>query len=308
MKGSEVIIIGGGLAGLSAGIYLGRARRESLLIDSGKSMARWEPDVQNYLGFPNGISGEELLRRGCRQARLYRVRLIKDKIQRARVRNGFFILQGEKERYKCRRLLLATGSFHIPPDIPGVTPCLGRSMFFCKDCDGYRVQNRSIGVYGWRNETVEYAMAMLTYSPRVSIVTDGRKPCWSRRHENWVGEYRIPVYRQTISNVRHTRGRIRALEFHGGKELPIEGLFTARGDVYFSQLAQQLGAKVNRAGEIVVNQDMRTTVPGLYAAGCVTPANCQMIIAAGQGAMAAQAINRDLFEEAWTKQPQQSGN
>jgi thioredoxin reductase (NADPH) len=74
-------------------------------------------------------------------------------------------------------------------------------------------------------------------------------------------------------------------------------LFTTRGDIYFSKLAETLGAKVNRAGEIVVRMDMRTTVTGLYAAGCVTPANCQMIIAAGQGATAAQAINRNLFEE-----------
>jgi thioredoxin reductase (NADPH) len=79
--------------------------------------------------------------------------------------------------------------------------------------------------------------------------------------------------------------------------LNIEGLFTTRGDIYFSHLAENLGAKVNRAGEIVVGLDMRTTVKGLYAAGCVTPANCQMIIAAGQGAIAAQAINRNLFEE-----------
>jgi thioredoxin reductase (NADPH) len=74
-------------------------------------------------------------------------------------------------------------------------------------------------------------------------------------------------------------------------------LFTTRGDIYFNELAKELGAKVNAAGDVVVDLGMRTTVEGLYAAGCVTPANCQMIIAAGQGAIAAQAINRDLFEE-----------
>jgi len=74
-----------------------------------------------------------------------------------------------------------------------------------------------------------------------------------------------------------------------------------RGDIYFSRLAEGLGAKVNRDGDIIVGLDMRTTVKGLYAAGCVTPANCQMIIAAGQGATAAQAINRDLFEEGLAK-------
>ena len=294
---AEVIIVGGGIAGLSAAIYLGRAKRDTLVIDAGKSMARWEPEVQNYLAFPKGISGEELLRRARQQARRYRVRFARDQVVAARSRAGKFFLRGEKNSYVCRRLLLATGIFHIPPDIPGVQPCLGHSLFFCKDCDGYRVQGCRIAIYGWSNETVEYALAMLAYSTRVAIVTDGRKPRWNRRHQNWIHERAIPVCRKTIRNVRHRGGRIQALIFNREAELAIEGLFTTRGDIYFSKLAEGLGAKVNREGEIVVGIDMRTTVQGLYAAGCVTPANCQMIIAAGQGAVAAQAINRGLFRE-----------
>jgi thioredoxin reductase (NADPH) len=298
---AEVIIVGGGIAGLSAAIYLGRARRDTLVIDAGKSMARWEPDVQNYLGFPKGISGEELLSRARQQARRYRVKFARDLVVSARVRGPKFSLHGEKRDYLCRRLLLATGIFHIPPDIPGVKPCLGHSLFFCKDCDGYRVRNRSIAIYGWSNETAEYALAMLAYSRRVAIVTDGHKPRWNRRHENRLRQREIPVYRKTIRDVRHRRGLIQALVFNGEAEIAIEGLFTTRGDIYFSKLAEGLGAKVNKAGEIVVANDMRTTVEGLYAAGCVTPANCQMIISAGQGASAAQAINRDLFEEELAK-------
>lgn len=293
--------MGGGIAGLSAAIYLGRAKRDTLIIDSGKSMARWEPDVQNYLGFPGGISGNELLRRARQQARRYRVKFMRDEIVSARASARHFQLRGHQSKYRCRRLLLATGIFHIPPDIPGVKPCLGHSMFFCKDCDGYRVQNRSIAVYGWTNETVEYALAILTYSRHVAIVTDGRQPRWSRRHKKWIHAHRIPIHRQTIRDVRHHCGQIQFLSFAGGSELKIEGLFTTRGDIYFSRLAEGLGAKVNRDGDIIVGLDMRTTVKGLYAAGCVTPANCQMIIAAGQGATAAQAINRDLFEEGLAK-------
>jgi thioredoxin reductase (NADPH) len=296
-KRKEVIIVGGGMAGLSAAIYLGRAKRETLVIDAGKSMARWEPEVQNYLGFPEGIPGEELLRRARTQARRYGVKFARDKIASARRRGGNFFLRGAKGNYACRRLLLATGIFHVPPDIPGVKPCLGHSMFFCKDCDGYRVQGRNIAVYGWTNETVEYALGMLAYSARVVILTDGRKPRWSRRHQKWIGEHAVPVHRGTIRDVRHRRGQIEALVFEDGSRVRVEGLFTTRGDIYFSDLADCLGAGVNRQGEILVGADMRTTVEGLYAAGCVTPANCQMIIAAGQGATAAQAINRSLFEE-----------
>ena len=82
-----------------------------------------------------------------------------------------------------------------------------------------------------------------------------------------------------------------------GEKLLADCVFTTRGDVFHNHLARQLGAALDPAGQICVDKDQRTNLPGLYAAGCVTPANCQMIIAAGDGATAAQAINRDLFEE-----------
>lgn len=296
MKEAEVIIIGAGLAGLSAAIYLGRAKRETLVVDAGKSMAQWEPEVANYLGFPEGIAGDELLRRGRRQAERHRVRFARDEILSARASTRGFSLRGAKGAYTCRRLLLATGIFHIPPDIPGVKPCLGHSLFFCKDCDGYRVQGKRVAVYGWTNEAVEYALGILLYTPHVLVVTDGRATTWDAVHAQWLKEYKVPVFAQTIDNLRHRAGQIRWLEFGDGTQAAIEALFTTRGDIYFNQLAKELKAKVDADGEIEVDAAMRTTVPGLYACGCVTPANCQMIIAAGQGAAAAQAINRELFE------------
>jgi thioredoxin reductase (NADPH) len=294
---AEVIIVGGGLAGLSAAIYLGRAKRDTIMVDSGKSMARWEPDVQNYLGFPSGISGEELLARARRQARRCGIKFRQDEILSGRCGRDGFILRGKNGSYEGRCVLLATGIFHIPPDLPHTQPCLGHSMFFCKDCDGLRVLGKSVAVYGWNNETVEYALGLLSYSPCVAIVTDGRAPRWDGRHTRWIKEYEIPVYRETIVDVRHTHRQIEGLELKNGSEISVDALFTTRGDIYFNKLAKSLHASVDREGQIIVDHCMRTTLKGLYAAGCVTPANCQMIIAAGQGAAAAQAINRDLFEQ-----------
>jgi thioredoxin reductase (NADPH) len=292
-----VIIVGGGLAGLSAAIYLGRAKRDTLVIDSGKSMARWEPEVQNYLGFPEGIAGEELIGRGRAQAEKFKVDFTEDEITGARHEDDLFVLESKSETYRCRRLLLATGIFHLPPQINGVTECLGHSMFFCKDCDGYRVQNKAVAVYGWRNETVDYALAMLTYTPVVSVVTDGRAPQWSARHQRWLEEYQVPVFRETIVEARHEGCQILDFRLKTGEVVEVEALFTTRGDIYYNEIARALGAKTDREGQVRVDDHMATSVRGLYAAGCVTPANCQMIIAAGDGARAAQAINRDLFEE-----------
>ena len=293
----DALIVGGGLAGLSAAIYLGRAMRDTLVVDNGKPMARWEPDVQNYLGFPEGISGGELIRKGREQAERFEVEFADDEAVEATLENGSFVLKGKRSTYRGRKLLLATGIFHIPPDIGGVTECLGHSLFFCKDCDGYRVQDKHIAVYGANNEAVRYALGMLMYSATVVIVTNGHRIRWDARHAAWLEEYHIPVFKQRIRSVDHENQQIQALTLDDGLKAEIDVMFTTRGDVYHNDLAEGLGAKVSAEGEIVVDADQRTTVTGLYAAGCVTPANCQMIIAAGQGAVAAQAINRDLFEE-----------
>lgn len=293
----EVIVVGGGIAGLSAAIYLARAQRDVLVIDSGHSMAKWEPVVQNYLGFPNGVGGEQLLKNGRAQARKYAARIVQDRVGSVFARKSIFVLKGRRKTYRTKRLLVATGIFHLPPEIPGVKECLGHSMFFCKDCDGHRVRGKRIAVIGQNNETVEYALGMLHYSPCVIVATNGKRSQWDRQHARWLEEYEIPVAHKRIRDVLHRKRKIRALEFAGETSVKIDYIFTTRGDIFYNQLAKKLGAKLDRDGQIEVDQCMRTSVPGLYAAGCVTPANCQMIIAAGQGAAAAQAINRDLFEE-----------
>ncbi|MFN2509521.1 MAG: NAD(P)/FAD-dependent oxidoreductase [Chthoniobacterales bacterium] len=293
----EVIVIGGGIAGLSAAIYLGRAQRDTLVIDSGHSMARWEPVVENYLGFADGVSGEDLLKHGRGQAERHEVKFAQDEIQEIHSENSVFVLRGREQSYRAKRLLLATGIFHLPPEIPGVKECLGHSMFFCKDCDGYRVREKRIAICGANNEAVEYALGMLLYSACVVVATNGERPHWSKQHAEWLEEYEIPVYESAIQDVAHCDGKILGLRLAQGEEVKIEYIFTTRGDVFHTDLAEMLGAKLDEAGQIQVDHCMRTTVPNLYAAGCVTPANCQMIIAAGEGATAAQAINRDLFEE-----------
>ena len=293
----EVIIIGGGIAGLSAAIYLGRAQRDTLVIDSGHSMAKWEPVVENYLGFSEGVAGDELLRQGRLQAERHDVQFVDDDVVELRADGAEFVVRGKRQAYHAKRLLLATGIFHLPPEIPGVKECLGHSMFFCKDCDGYRVREKRIVICGANDEAVEYALGMLLYSACVMIATNGEKPHWSEEHARWIEEYEIPVHLGRIHDVEHRDRQVLGLHFADGQEVKIDNIFTTRGDVFHTGLAEQLGADLDAEGQICVDEKMRTSIPNVYAAGCVTPANCQMIIAAGQGATAAQAINRDLFEE-----------
>src|SRR3954469_7365159 len=227
----EAIVVGGGIAGLSAAIYLGRAQRDVLVIDSGHSMAKWEPVVENYLGFPNGVGGQELLRNGRTQAKRYQARFVRDEIRTVSLRESIFVLKGRRNIYRSKRLLIATGIFHLPPEIPGVRQCLGHSMFFCKDCDGYRVRGKRIAIIGANNEAVEYALGMLDYSACVIVATNGEEPHWDRKHERWLAEYEIPVARQPIRDVDHRKRKIRALKFAGEASVKIDYIFTTRGDI-----------------------------------------------------------------------------
>lgn len=294
----DVMVVGGGIAGLSAAVYLGRSRRRTVVIDSGHSMAKWEPEVENYLGFSNGISGAALLERGRVQAGRFGAERAEDEIREIRKNGeGSFCLIGRQATYRGARVLLATGLTHVLPAIPGAKACLGRSLFFCKDCDAFRVQGRSVAVLGFGDETARYALAMLAFAPSVMIATNGETPRWDARLEAYLQEYHVPVRRERVTEILHDEGQVRTVLWSSGRRWELEALFVTRGDVFHTGLAKGLGAREDKDGQLIVDADMKTTVPGLYAAGCVTPANCQMIIAAGQGATAGQAINRDLFEE-----------
>jgi thioredoxin reductase (NADPH) len=293
----DVIIVGGGIAGLSAAIYLGRALRKTLIIDAEKSMANWEPHVENYLGFPQGIDGRELIQRGKDQAQQYGCILLNAEVVHIKQNERNFCVQIKNKDFLAKRLLLATGIYHIPPDLEGVTQCLGKSMFFCKDCDGYRVRNKRILIYGRNNEAAVYALSMLSYSKEIGLATDGKPLISDSDYRAWLQEYQIPIYAQKISKLVREDCFVRSIIFENGEMIDFDALFITRGDKCINQLALEIGIELDSEGQIIVDHLMRTTVKGIYAAGCITPSNCQMIIAAGQGALAAQSINKDLFEE-----------
>jgi len=159
------------------------------------------------------------------------------------------------------------------------------------------VQGKRIVIIGRNNEAADYALAMLLFSPSVMISTNGQEPTWDLDHAGWLKEYRVPIRQDRICTVEHDEGHLRDLTFEQGDPMKLDAAFTTRGDVYHNDLAEHVGASIDTDGEIIVDAYLRTSVAGFYAAGCVTAANCQMIVAAGQGAIAGQAINRDLFEE-----------
>src|SRR5436305_7828542 len=129
-----------------------------------------------------------------------------------------FVLKEKRKTYRARSLLAATGIFHLPPEIPAVKQCLGHSMFFCKDCDGFRVRGKRIAIVGANNEAVEYALAMLHYSSCVIIAPNGDKIRWDKKHAAWLKEYEIPIEPGPIRDVEHRRRKILGLVYGRGRK------------------------------------------------------------------------------------------
>jgi thioredoxin reductase (NADPH) len=231
------------------------------------------------------------------QAARYEVEIIEDEVQSLTRKDETFHLRGGESAYHANRVLIATGLTHLPPEIPGVRECLGTSLFFCKDCDAYRLKGQRVIIIGRNNEAADYALGMLLFTPHIMLATNGKDVQWDEDRVGWLGEYGVHVRQDAIHGLEHEEGRVRSVTFGRGEPAQVEAMFTTRGDVCHNSLAEEVGAELDAEGQIVVDACMRTTVSGLYAAGCVTPANCQMVVAAGQGATAAQAINRDLFDE-----------
>jgi thioredoxin reductase (NADPH) len=159
------------------------------------------------------------------------------------------------------------------------------------------VRGKKIVILGRNDDAVEYALAMMAYSPKVMIATNAEAIVWDDDHAAWVAQHQIPVLEGRIVAIEHVDREIQALCFEGDRRVAADVAFTTRGDVYHNHLALTLGAEIDDEGQVLVDHQGQTTVPGLYAAGCLTPANCQAIVAAGQGTIAAQAINRAIFEE-----------
>ena len=217
----EVIVIGGGIAGLSAAIYLGRAQRDTLVIDSGHSMAKWEPEVRNYLGFPNGVGGEALLKYGRRQAKWYKVRFANDEIKSvARRKDRAFFCAGDGQTYRTKRLAPRRPAFFIcRRRFPGSRSASGTACFFARIATATACaenESRSAARTMKRSST---RSACCTIPPAWLWRRMARSPAGAGSTPRWLEEYEIPVALRTDHRGRTSPERkIRATAFRGRDE------------------------------------------------------------------------------------------
>jgi thioredoxin reductase (NADPH) len=298
-KIEDAVILGGGPAGLSAAIYLARFRRGTVVIDSGDGRSSGPQVNENYLGFPRGVKVRRLRELGRRQAERFGARFVQGGVSHARAGDGCFLLSGDCGEWRSRTVIVATGVTDIWPAFPDVQRYIGRSLFWCITCDGFRTVDKRAVLIGATDEAAVTACQFLNYTRELTFIVAGPESTDAISDENLaaLNEHGIRVLAGDIERVRGSRGMVRSVTVNG-EEIEADYLFSLLGAVPNSGLAAQLGVLVDSAGYIKIDTEQSTNVHRVYAAGDVTgPYAHQVASAVHEGAMAAQRANYDLYAD-----------
>jgi thioredoxin reductase (NADPH) len=292
----DCLIVGAGPAGLTAAIYLARYRRNFVLADSGSSRASLIPCTHNYPGFPDGISGIDLLRRLKEQAERYGAVVTHGAVTKIeRTGTGFNATLGDNV-IAARKIILATGIVDREPALPNLRQIIYRgNIRLCPICDGYEVVDRSVAVLGPVSEAVKKLLFLHTYTRDLTFLPVGDLSL-SDEEERILRSLNIAFPLQRTADLRIEGDEITAI-LAGGAQCRVDILYPALGADARSQLLVAIGGAVNENGCILTDAHQQTNVPGFYAAGDVVNELNQIAVATAHAAIAATAIHNALNEE-----------
>jgi thioredoxin reductase len=296
----DVAIIGGGPAGLSAAIVLGRCRRRIVLFDHGKPRNYAAQGVHCYLS-AEGTPPLELRERGRNEVRSYGVEIIDREVVVARCcapdddAQTSFELRTAERIYRSRKLLLATGLVDVLPELPGLKELYGRSVHHCPYCDGWEHRDQRLAAFGDGNSAAGLALALRRWSPHVIALSNG-----DSIEESTITQLEasgITYREESIQELAGNAGALTEVHFENGPPLPCDALFFSASKVQRSRLPTLLGCATDDGGLIETGKKQGTRIEGLYLAGDADGDVQFAIVAAAEGAVAATAINRALQEE-----------
>ena len=299
----DVVVVGGGPAGLAAATVLGRCRFRVLVVDAGRGRNHAAPGVHGFLG-SDGVLPAELRRRGQREARHYGVAFRHGSVTAiARRGDGFELTLKSGARLRCRRLLLATGVVDPLPDVPGFAELYGKSVFHCPYCDGWEARDRPLALYGRGSAAARYAVTLTRWSADLVLLTDGPTRLRAADREALaaagvrVVAKRIAALEVSGRRGAAARGRLARVRFADGEALPRYALFFASRPRQSCNLAATLGVRFTDKGMVQAGRMQDAGVPGVYVAGDASRDVQLAMIAAAEGVKAAVAIHADLDKE-----------
>jgi thioredoxin reductase len=295
-KTYDVAIVGGGPAGLSAGIWLARYLHRVVLIDSGDPR-NWETrGINGFLGHP-GIAPSQLRGQGRDEARELGVELVDALCERIACHDEehFQLILGDGRKLDARRLLLAIGLKDVWPEIPGLERIYGANAHICPDCDGHECVGKKVVVIGKGRKAVGLALNLTTWTRDIIICTNGASADLDLpEYTEKLDKLNIPVLESRITCARSQGSRLQSLEFEDGMQLDVDKLFFAIGQYPADDLGAQLGCARDSGGHIIVDDNYHTSVLNCYAAGDIIPGPQLAIAAASDGAIAALAMHKSL--------------
>lgn len=293
----DVIIIGGGPAGLNAAIVLGRCKRKVLVFDSGQYRNERSKGMHNYLT-RDGILPGEFLEMARWEVKQYGVEIQKNVIVKADKNTlGLFTVEDENgTQYQCKRLLLATGLTDKLPQIPGIEDYYGVSIHHCPYCDGWESRDKKISLYAKNKNGSGMAVALKTWSNDITLLTDGKNYLKPEEKET-LSYYNIPVITTPIKTLQGSKGYLESISFMNGESIVCDVLFFTDRYKQHCSLVYDLNCTISSKGVVKTNKLQQTNVPGLYVAGDAARDMHLVVVAAAEGAKAGTAINMDLQKE-----------
>ncbi len=291
----DCLVIGGGPAGLTAAIYLGRFRRRVRVIDKGWSRAEWIPLSHNLPGFPDGIAGPALLERMRTQARLYGAELRSGTVDvLTRDAEGLFTATAAGETIVARTAILATGVMENKPPLPHVADAVKRGVIrTCPICDGWESRGKRVAVLGQGEHAAAEALFLRTWATDILLlIADGAALKPETRQA--LADAGIAIGHVSPEAVRLEDDGLTALTAEDGQVHRFDVVYSAFGITAQTELAQGLGARLDESGRLFVGAHQQTSVDGLYAAGDLVRGLNQISVADGEAAVAATAVHNRL--------------
>ena len=293
----DVVIVGGGPAGLSAALILGRARRRVLVCDNGHPRNEASHAMHGYLT-RDGIPPREFLQIARQELTPYDTVEVRDvTVTGAECVDGRFVVRlATGEDVHSRKLLIATGVRDNVPALEGIDTLYGRSVFHCPYCDGWEVRDQPIAIYGRGERGYGLSLELTAWSRDLVLVTDG--PCeLDDPQRARLARLGIAVREERVQRLEGEDGILRRIVFDGGEAIDRRAMFFTTGQHQQSELAVGLGCEFNDKGTVRTGKYESTHLAGLFVCGDASRAVQWVIVAASEGAEAAFAINTDLIKE-----------
>ena len=291
----ETIVIGGGPAGLSAGLWLARYRRKVIILDSGKPR---NDQTWAVHGFPGVVDPppHELRRVLIQQAKEAGAEWRGADVDHvAGKKNNFSVHLEDGASLTARRVLLAYGRRDNLPDVPGARELYGSSVYHCPDCDGPTVTGKRVAVFGWTRGTAVHALYMLTWAESVVMLTHGNELKIKKKARDVLAKYDVAIRTERVLSLKSVNGCLMAAELEGAPAIPIDYLFFNLGSPLATDIASRLGCKRDKEKNLVIDRAHQTSVPGVFAAGDIAGPPYLAVTAAAQGVTAAIGMHRSML-------------